>query len=768
MFFIRLYSSASAIGLIVCLFNVSPSWAQEEEKNPAPVTRREKKRKAEEAKKQKLAKDMKWTSKDAPTPEGVQAFLDRTLHASEDGDCPLKSQDYSVIGFLCRLSPEMLWLETSRLRDEFGPETLLLQTSRPPQKLETLSEACNHIVMYCRYAHILNKDSGAIDFFQSPRAIIKYLEDGNVENPQVYSFVYYHFHQLAASFFLNNGDYERALENFLICDSLNPHTSLKQVRCLLAHHLVDNYKTFALPSSLKVEKEVTETQLNTACVRKQMCISLKSTAEFKKAVLMYEKFLDQSSLKEEDDNLDHYLLSTVLYYYSGSYQEALDYAKKALQKSWAPSFEISVPNLTPDQIQNHFMALSHYHLGNFDEALRILSSGISHPEAYLYLTYISINKKEYLTAYEYFLNFRQLKIDYELAVHRHVKNYKFPLMLNEENVLLLLEMALNLDQKKRTKLSTAKDSIINFLIEEIPAMEDKIQELSASLVEKNKRKSRVLVATAIATDKIDKSKRIYETFDRIYTSLWTKASQIDAPDEDFLGPLFNLAERIETIYQNIATLDPTTNHYEITQGYEELTSLQDEFKVEANQVLSNIESALVGARRKLSKTLKTDEGEPKTVALENHSSNLKNEYKGEKGNTKEKTRKKGDESLNTKRPRKQQTSPKGEEPAKECEGMLKGFKCSATREFWESEDSEFFQEKALKEKALELLDDLDNAKSMFHLRMKTRPGTKLEQLEGDREGQLSLRINDEYRICFFWTTGVGAFDIEITKHYKKM
>ena len=41
------------------------------------------------------------------------------------------------------------------------------------------------------------------------------------------------------------------------------------------------------------------------------------------------------------------------------------------------------------------------------------------------------------------------------------------------------------------------------------------------------------------------------------------------------------------------------------------------------------------------------------------------------------------------------------------------------------------------------------------------PGNRLETLRGDREGQLSIRINDQWRICFKWVDG-NAFDVEIT------
>jgi proteic killer suppression protein len=45
------------------------------------------------------------------------------------------------------------------------------------------------------------------------------------------------------------------------------------------------------------------------------------------------------------------------------------------------------------------------------------------------------------------------------------------------------------------------------------------------------------------------------------------------------------------------------------------------------------------------------------------------------------------------------------------------------------------------------------------------PGNRLEPLKGARAGQHSIRINDQYRVCFVWRES-DAHDVEITKHYE--
>ena len=54
------------------------------------------------------------------------------------------------------------------------------------------------------------------------------------------------------------------------------------------------------------------------------------------------------------------------------------------------------------------------------------------------------------------------------------------------------------------------------------------------------------------------------------------------------------------------------------------------------------------------------------------------------------------------------------------------------------------------------------ARSLDDLR--SPPGNRLEALRGDREGQWSIRINDQWRICFRWQGG-GAHDVEIVDYH---
>ncbi len=61
------------------------------------------------------------------------------------------------------------------------------------------------------------------------------------------------------------------------------------------------------------------------------------------------------------------------------------------------------------------------------------------------------------------------------------------------------------------------------------------------------------------------------------------------------------------------------------------------------------------------------------------------------------------------------------------------------------------------------LDQLDAATSLLDLDL---PGNRFEALKGDRKGQYSIRINDQWRICFEWPKGTpGPVNVEIIDYH---
>ena len=92
--------------------------------------------------------------------------------------------------------------------------------------------------------------------------------------------------------------------------------------------------------------------------------------------------------------------------------------------------------------------------------------------------------------------------------------------------------------------------------------------------------------------------------------------------------------------------------------------------------------------------------------------------------------------------------------------MIKSFKCEYTRQLFEAGKSA--KVAAILNVATRKLTMLDAAVTLEFLR--SPPGNRLEKLERDRLGQHSIRINDQWRICFVWTD-TGPSEVEIVDYH---
>ncbi len=91
--------------------------------------------------------------------------------------------------------------------------------------------------------------------------------------------------------------------------------------------------------------------------------------------------------------------------------------------------------------------------------------------------------------------------------------------------------------------------------------------------------------------------------------------------------------------------------------------------------------------------------------------------------------------------------------------MIRTFKDKQTERLWNREFSRKFQ--SIERTARKTLEWLNAAESLEYLKV---PGLRLESLKGDRAGQYSIRINDQFRVCFAWKDG-DAFDVEIADYH---
>ena len=92
--------------------------------------------------------------------------------------------------------------------------------------------------------------------------------------------------------------------------------------------------------------------------------------------------------------------------------------------------------------------------------------------------------------------------------------------------------------------------------------------------------------------------------------------------------------------------------------------------------------------------------------------------------------------------------------------MINTFKCGETQALSRGERVRLFANIAAvarrKLRQLEIANRLDD--------LRVPPGNRLEALKGDRAGQHSIRVNDQFRLCFRWTN-TGAEDVEIVDYH---
>ena len=93
--------------------------------------------------------------------------------------------------------------------------------------------------------------------------------------------------------------------------------------------------------------------------------------------------------------------------------------------------------------------------------------------------------------------------------------------------------------------------------------------------------------------------------------------------------------------------------------------------------------------------------------------------------------------------------------------MIASFRDKETERLWQSGRSRRLPADLVR-RGFKKLAILNAAVALENL--KVPPGNQLEALRGDRAGQHSIRVNDQYRVCFAWRDG-NAFDVEIVDYH---
>lgn len=91
---------------------------------------------------------------------------------------------------------------------------------------------------------------------------------------------------------------------------------------------------------------------------------------------------------------------------------------------------------------------------------------------------------------------------------------------------------------------------------------------------------------------------------------------------------------------------------------------------------------------------------------------------------------------------------------------IRSFRCADTEALFEKKSANRFKSiESVAQRKLQMLDDAVELRDL-----KSPPGNRLEALSGDRAGRHSVRINDQWRVCFIWTKA-GPENVEIVDYH---
>lgn len=91
---------------------------------------------------------------------------------------------------------------------------------------------------------------------------------------------------------------------------------------------------------------------------------------------------------------------------------------------------------------------------------------------------------------------------------------------------------------------------------------------------------------------------------------------------------------------------------------------------------------------------------------------------------------------------------------------IRSFRCADTEAlYWGQHPRRFRNIEAVAQRKLQMLDAAEDIRDL-----RVPPGNRLEALSGDRTGQHSIRINDQWRVCFVWTDA-GPENVEIVDYH---
>lgn len=650
-------------------------------------------------------------------------------------------------------------------------------------------ESAYHFINNCQNNHFLltgyPENEAHLDFFQSEHSFQDYLGD-HWRNDKQLEKCWISYHMLAAWYFLG-------VENFTETE-----------KSLLSALETENSLLIEGEANLSEFRGQLGSFIAMAC-RDADCMHEQNgaTIDSNHISFLYEKYgnLYENVRKRDSitgfDLVDNITLS-VLYQRGNQYQRSINFGKQALycENSWPspesnPYFRLTVK---PHVLKSH-MAYACYKLEMFEEALN-LTSEIPHNcwilDNYMLVSCIFGKRKMWIEAFEhinsYWLFLKEESLEKNIdskpvirglssartIIKKTTDTPKSFVKVDKDLTIDVLTMMTKLSLNDFKKHAQNFFNIFKLIDNQLPCFKSYIDAVQCNLTQKKEEKAHSLIRQAIAQQYLEDIHKIYESFDQQYQNLWAHGSLLPSKmGEEYFHSLADIAQQIETDYSKLDLLKTEESSY--ADNISDIRELSESLKKKTAHFYGQVKEMnhqISKMRRQLYKEDQSTaaqkgnyiEFKPSLKAqslVELKEKESEDKVRVDIITSKKQVRKVRRVALNQtyqEKSKQDERQIENEKSSNIRQGSLISFKDKKLQNLWENKD--------LPENALEMLEALHRAKSIFQLRTYLNPGAKLEILSGDREGQISLRVNDQYRLCFYWISGEGAYNVELIDYHR--
>jgi proteic killer suppression protein len=620
------------------------------------------------------------------------------------------------------------------------------------------AESALKYVISCREAHVKKTDFPPIeaeaDFYQNDSFLRAHISlDNNNATDLNYQLFYYHTE--AARFFLSLDNYSEALKNLLKASD------------------IDALKLTNAMTSFMANKFRMLTEVNIPDTDKPRYVSHESKGALLKCAEVYQAV--RAHQKEYPLDTIDYITLCVLTTHGHDYRSGINYGLKALAGTLpAESNPLYRFKSSPHSI-SRYLAVAYFELKEFEKVEKIyqsLPSDEMDVEDYIHLSVICSLQKNWAASYNHFVTFSRK------AKERSGHNKSILYTMDEDVALPLIEMLMHISE---SQFNTHGRPFVKLLKDQIPPLQGHLEKLTEFLRAKKKEEARKLVLASFAQSIIENTEKLYKAFDDEYTKVWAHSSLLP-PDQQgtLLKTLNAIAKKIEDDHQKFMEILQNGSHAEKVVSIRQLYSSMQEslaaYKLETKEINDEIAKARRQHYRQAQQTpvdrssyvefnyQSTHRVARSEILAQQAKRELEIKEKEEAAEAKRHERQMSREPLaqayKAKAPDLMPTASIKSEDNSSKPSHICTFKDGRLKTIWKDPKSTHENKDVL-----EMLEAINASVSMYDLRQRLTPGAALEILKGDREGQISLRINSQYRLCFYWVTGHGAFDLEMVDYH---